>query len=98
MRDSVYTEEDRTRLEESRREYRDRYASAQMIVPLRIMEASRELNRVLAEVDAAAKRIDRGLAREGESAEQLLLRVRQAEPRLVTMRTLMRADLGIRDR
>ncbi|MFE9119048.1 hypothetical protein [Streptomyces sp. NPDC007172] len=98
MRDSVYAEEDRTRLEESRREYRDRYASAQMIVPLRIMEASRDLNRVLAEVDAAAKRIDRGLAREGESAEQLLLRVRQAEPRLVTMRTLMRADLGIRDR
>ncbi|GHB37365.1 hypothetical protein GCM10010331_26030 [Streptomyces xanthochromogenes] len=98
MRDGVYTDEDRTRLEESRRDYRDRYASAQMIVPLRILEASRELNRVLAGVDAAAKRIDRGLAREGESAEELIVTVRQAEPRLVTMRTLMRADLGIRDR
>jgi hypothetical protein len=61
------------------------------------MEASRELNKVLAEVDAAAKRIDRGLARDGESAERLLVEVRQAEPRLVAMRTLMREDLGIRD-
>lgn len=97
IRDGVYTEEDRTRLEESRREYRDHYAAAQMIVPLRVMEASRDLNKVLAEVDATAKRIDRGLARDGESAEHLLIKVRQAEPRLVAMRTLMREDLGIRD-
>ncbi|MFE9401721.1 hypothetical protein ACFYNY_08100 [Streptomyces sp. NPDC006530] len=97
MRDGVYTEDDRTRLEESRREYRDRYAAAQMIVPLRIMEASRELNKVLAEVDATAKRIDRGLAGEGESAARLIVLMRQAEPRLVAMRTLMRQDLGIED-
>ncbi|MFG3281336.1 hypothetical protein [Streptomyces sp. NPDC048111] len=97
MRDGVYTDEDRTRLEESRREYRDRYAAAQMIVPLRVMEASRALNRVLAEVDAGAKRVDRGLGRDGESPEQLLITVRQAEPRLVAMRTLMREDLGILD-
>ncbi|MEU3505009.1 hypothetical protein ABZ726_31285 [Streptomyces hundungensis] len=97
MRDGVYTEDDRTRLEESRREYRDRYAAAQMIVPLRIMEASRELNKVLAEVDAAAKRLDRGLAEEGESAARLIVMMRQAEPRLVAMRTLMRKDLGIED-
>lgn len=97
MRDGVYTEDDRTRLEESRREYRDRYAAAQMIVPLRIMEASRELNKVLAVVDAAAKRLDRGLAEEGESAARLIVMMRQAEPRLVAMRTLMRKDLGIED-
>ncbi|GHF05368.1 hypothetical protein [Streptomyces morookaense] len=97
MRDGIYTEEDRSRLEDSRREYRDHYAAAQMIVPLRIMEASRELNKVLAGVDAAAKRIDRGFARDGESAERLLIEVKQAEPRMVTMRTLMREDLGIRD-
>ncbi|MFD6915743.1 hypothetical protein [Streptomyces virginiae] len=97
IRDGDYAGEDRTRLEDSRREYRDRYAAAQMIVPLRIMEASRELNKVLAAVDAAAKRIDRGLARDGESAEHLLVEVKQAEPRLVAMRTLMREDLGIRE-
>ncbi len=97
MRDGVYTEDDRTRLEESRREYRDRYAAAQMIVPLRIMEASRELNKVLAEVDATAKRLDRGLAEEGESAARLIVMMRHAEPRLVAMRTLMRKDLGIED-
>ncbi|MGW1290607.1 hypothetical protein ACWDBD_41245 [Streptomyces sp. NPDC001118] len=68
-----------------------------MIVPLRIMEASRELNKVLAGIDAAAKRIDRGLARDGESVERLLVELKQAEPRLVAMRTLMREDLRIRD-
>ncbi|MER5883205.1 hypothetical protein ABT160_05205 [Streptomyces sp. NPDC001941] len=97
MRDGLYTDDDRTRLEESRREYRDRYAAAQMIVPLRVMEASRELNKVLAEVDAAAKRVDRGLPRGEESAGTLLTAVRAAAPRLVAMRTLMREDLGIRD-
>ncbi|GDY56084.1 hypothetical protein SVIO_067070 [Streptomyces violaceusniger] len=33
IRDDVYADEDRVRLEEARRDYRDRYAEAQMIVP-----------------------------------------------------------------
>ncbi|WP_330459501.1 hypothetical protein OIB37_23110 [Streptomyces sp. NBC_00820] len=97
IRDGVYAEQDREQLEESRREYRDRYAEAQMVVPERILDASRTLNRVLAGTDAVAKRLDRGLAGDGESAERALLDLKEAEPLLTAMRRLMRADLGVED-
>nr|WSY52215.1 hypothetical protein OG999_20215 [Streptomyces sp. NBC_00886] len=95
IRDGVYTEHERDRLEEARRDYRDRYAEAQMVVPERVLDASRAVNEVLAATDAAAKRLDRGLAREGENAEEILLDLKEAEPRLAAMRLLMRADLGV---
>jgi type II secretory pathway pseudopilin PulG len=97
IRDGVYTELERDQLEEARRDYRDRYAEAQMVVPERILDASRSVNQVLAGSDAVVKRLDRGLARDGESAEEALLDLKEAEPRLAAMRRLMRADLGVRE-
>ncbi|MFJ3303281.1 hypothetical protein ACIPSA_09190 [Streptomyces sp. NPDC086549] len=97
IRDGVYTDQDRDQLEEARREYRDHYAEAQMVVPERILEASRAVNRVLADIDAVVKRLDRGLAQEGESAGQALSDLKGAEPLLTAMRRLMRDDLGLRD-
>ena len=97
IRDGVYTEQDRGQLEEARRDYRDRYAEAQMVVPERILDASRAVNEVLAGVDAVAKRLDRGLAGEEESAQQALLDLKEAEPRLSAMLRLMREDLGVED-
>ncbi|MGX1759509.1 hypothetical protein ACWIG5_21785 [Streptomyces lydicus] len=97
LRDGVYTDDDRAQVEEARRDYRDRYAEAQMIVPQAVLTASRELNVVLAGIDATAKRIDRGLSREGESADQALLDLKAAEPALTTMRRIMREDLGVAD-
>ncbi|MDT3398629.1 hypothetical protein RKE29_18595 [Streptomyces sp. B1866] len=97
IRDGVYTDEDRNQLEEARRDYRDRYAEAQMIVPERVLAASRDVNAVLAEIDATAKRIDRGRARDGETAEGALAELKHVEPRLSAMRGVMRADLGITD-
>lgn len=97
IRDGVYTDDDRDRLEEARRDYRDRYAEAQMIVPERVLTASRDLNTVLAGIDAMAKRIDRGLPREGETAGVALLQLKDAEPRLSAMRRIMREDLGLTD-
>ncbi|MFJ1545887.1 hypothetical protein [Streptomyces sp. NPDC088246] len=97
IRDGVYTEQERTQLEEARLDHRDRYAEAQMIVPERILQASRDLNRVLALGDAAIKRLDRGLARDGESVERALEDLRAADPCLDTMRELMRQDLGVTD-
>ena len=97
IRDRVYTEQERAQLEEARLDHRDRYAEAQMIVPERILQASRDLNRVLANGDAAIKRLDRGLARDGESVERALERLKAADPHLDTMRKLMREDLGIDD-
>lgn len=47
-RDGVLTDEDRERLEEGRRDYRARYAEAQMIVPEAVLDSSREVNVVLA--------------------------------------------------
>lgn len=69
-----------------------------MIVPERILDASRSVNEVLAGIDAAVKRLGRGVAREGESAEDALLDLKEAEPRLSAMRRLMREDLGVVDR
>jgi hypothetical protein len=66
-----------------------------MVVPERVLDASRAVNEVLADVDAAVKRLDRGLPRAGESAEQVLVDLKEAEPRLAAMRRLMRADLGV---
>jgi hypothetical protein len=97
LRDGVYTDDDRIQVEEARRDYRDRYAEAQMIVPEAVLSASRELNVVLAGVDAAAKRIDRGRPREGENADQALLDLKAAEPALTAMRRIMREDLGVAD-
>ncbi|MFJ9911577.1 hypothetical protein [Actinacidiphila glaucinigra] len=97
IRDGVYTAEERDLVEESRRDYRDRYAEAQMIVPERVLEASRDVNRVLAAADAAAKRLDRGLAAGGESARTALEALKDAEPLLRTMQRLMREDLGVTD-
>ncbi|MEV0743100.1 hypothetical protein AB0I51_45915 [Streptomyces sp. NPDC050549] len=95
IRDGVYTELERDQLEEARREYRDRYAEAQMVVPERVLDASRAVNEVLADIDAAVKRLDRGLAQDSESAEQTLLDLKEVVPRLSAMRQLMRADLGV---
>ncbi|MEU5319405.1 hypothetical protein AB0G67_22105 [Streptomyces sp. NPDC021056] len=97
LRDDVYTDHDREQLEEVRREYRDRYAEAQMVVPERILQASRAVNEVLAGIDAVVKRLDRGRARDGESAVRALLDLKEAEPRLSEMRRLMREDLGVAD-
>lgn len=97
LRDGVYTDDERTRVEEARRDYRDRYAESQMIVPEAVLAASREVNVVLAAVDATAKRIDRGLAGDGESAEQALLDLKAAEPALTAMRRIMREDTGVAD-
>ncbi|MER5449033.1 hypothetical protein ACFV29_01200 [Streptomyces sp. NPDC059690] len=97
LRDGVYTEQERDQLEEARRDYRDRYAEAQMVVPERILQASRSVNVVLAGIDAEVKRLDRGLAREGESPEQALVDLKEVEPRLSAMRRLMRQDLGVDD-
>ncbi|GAA2959159.1 hypothetical protein [Streptomyces enissocaesilis] len=97
LRDGVYTDDARAQVEEARRDYRDRYAEAQMVVPEVVLTASRELNVILAAVDATAKRVDRGLSREGESADQALLDLKAAEPALTAMRRIMREDLGVAD-
>nr|WP_206323440.1 hypothetical protein [Streptomyces sp. HNM0574] len=95
LRDGVYTDEDRAHLEETRRDYRDRYAEAQMLVPEHILDASRDVNALLAEADAAAKRVDRGQARPGETPDSALEALRAVTPRLTAMRRLMREDLGL---
>ncbi|MFJ9628622.1 hypothetical protein ACIQPR_02565 [Streptomyces sp. NPDC091280] len=97
IRDGVYTEAEREQLEEARRDHRDRYAEAQLVVPEHVLDASRAVNEVLANTDAAVKRLDRGLARDGETTEQTMRDLAEAEPRLTAMRQLMRTDLGVRD-
>ncbi|MFD5698303.1 hypothetical protein [Streptomyces lasiicapitis] len=97
IRDGVFGEHERSQLEAARLDHRDRYAEAQMIVPQRIMQASREVNSVLAHGDATTKRLDRGVARPDENVEAALHALKAAEPLLAHMRALMRADLGLND-
>jgi len=98
LRDGVYTDHERTALEEARLDYRDRYAEAQMIVPERILEASRAVNRVLAEADGAVKRLDRDRAHDAETPESVRRPLTtEGDRQLATMRQLMREDLGIHD-
>jgi hypothetical protein len=95
LRDGAYGNEERAELEHVRRAYRDRYAEIQMIVPAHILNASREVNAVLADVDAAVKRLDRGRQRDGETAEAVLNDLRKAVPKLHALSEQMRADLGV---
>lgn len=97
LRDGVFTDQERSQVEDARLDYRDRYAEAQMIVPESVLGASREVNTVLARVDAVVKRIDRGTAVPDETPEQALLDLKAAEPKLSAMSHLMRQDLGVTD-
>jgi len=95
LRDGAYGDEERAEVEHVRRSYRDRYAEIQMIVPAHILNASREVNAVLAEVDAAVKRLDRRRQRDGESAESVLEELKKAAPKLHALSEQMRRDLGV---
>jgi hypothetical protein len=97
IRDGVYSDSDRAGVEDIRRTYRDRYAEVQMIVPERVIDAVRTVNKILAEADAAAKRLDRGISRDNESPELILANLKDVEPRLTALTYLMRADLGVKD-
>jgi len=95
IRDDVYSDSDRAEVENIRRTYRDRYAEAQMTVPERVIDAVRAVNKILAEADAAAKRLDRGIPQKDESPELILAALKDAEPKLTALTYIMRADLGV---
>ena len=95
LRDGAYGNEERAELEHVRRTYRDRYAEIQMIVPAHILNASRDVNAVLADVDAAVKRLDRGRQRDGETADSVAEELKKAAPKLHALSEQMRADLGV---
>jgi len=97
LRDKAYSADERTEVENIRRAYRDRYAEIQMIVPQRVLDASRAVNSVLGEVDAAVKRLDRGRQRDGETPESVLADLKEADPRLRTLTEMMREDLGVQN-
>ena len=46
-------------------------------------------------MDAALKRVDRGVPRDGETAVRLLLDLKAADAKLTAMHRLMRQDLGV---
>ena len=94
LRDGVYTDTERDQLERARLDYRDRYAEAQLLVPESVLAASRDLNTVLAGIDATTKRIDRGHPHAGETPDQALLDLKAAEPKLTTLIQTMRREHG----
>ena len=99
LRDGEYTKEDRAEIEHLRRDYRSRYAEAQMFVSEAMLDMAREINRLLAEVDAAVKRIvEQGVQQPSELAESLRVnQLQEAQRKLSYFTSVMRADLGFMD-
>jgi len=98
LRDGNYTKEDRADIERLRREYRGRYAEAQMFVSESILELSRDINSLLVRVDAAVKRLAGSKARPGEEPESLrIVHLKVAEEKIRNFTVVMRADLGFKD-
>ena len=95
LRDGAYGNEERAEVEHVRRAYRDRYAEIQMIVPAHILNAPRDVNAVLAEIDAAVKRLDRGRPLDGETEGSVMDELQKAAPLLHALSEQMRTDLGV---
>jgi len=98
LRDGVYTKHEQVEIERLRREYRGRYAEAQMYVSKSILDLSRDINTVLAEVDAVVKRIVEGVPNPGGTPESLRVnQLRDAEGKIRDFTRVMRTDLGFVD-
>jgi hypothetical protein len=98
LQDENYTKEERADIERLRREYRGRYAEAQMFVSESILELSRDINSLLIRVDAAVKRIVVGKARPGDEPERLrVTQLKTAEEKIRSFTSVMRDDLGFKD-
>ncbi|MEV7415893.1 hypothetical protein [Streptomyces sp. NPDC089919] len=97
LRAGAPTDADRAALEAAKAAHRDRYSEAQMIAPHSVLAPAAAANRALNDVYGRLKRIERGEPAGGEdlgTAEE----AREAVwPLLRTLRTALRADLGIND-
>jgi len=98
LRDGAYTNQQQAETERVRREYRGRYAEAQMYVSESMLNLSRDINTILAEVDAVVKRIVEGIPNPGGSPESLRVsQLKDAEGKIREFTRIMRADLGLTD-
>lgn len=78
-----------------RGEYRFRYAEAQMIVPDRILEIARQIHAILADAYGMLRRLEEGLASEGETPQAVRSLLDTAWEPLRNLRSEMRSDLGV---
>lgn len=89
------TEELRSDLDRVRRDHRLRHAEAQVMVPDAVMTAASTVNRGFGDLYGLLKRLDRGIAEEGEGLDAAQEDMRRLWDALWAMRSVMRIDLGI---
>ncbi|MFF3907849.1 hypothetical protein ACFYZJ_18065 [Streptomyces sp. NPDC001848] len=89
------TDELRSDLDRARRDHRLRHAEAQMMLPDAVMAAASTVNRGFGDLYGLLKRLDRGLAEEGEGLDVAQEDMRRLWDALWELRRVMRADLGI---
>ncbi|WP_369244238.1 hypothetical protein [Streptomyces sp. R41] len=82
-------------VETARADYRRRYAEAQMTVPDTVLTEVRRVDVGLGSVYGVLARLTHGTAREADDIEDVRDEIKQAWRDLSTMRSTMRADLGV---
>ncbi|WP_030410123.1 hypothetical protein [Streptomyces sp. NRRL S-1448] len=89
------TEELRWDLDRARRDHRVRHAEAQMVLPDEVLAAASTVNRGLGNLYGLLKRLDGGVAEQGESVAAAREDTRRLWDAMWRMRHVMRSDLGI---
>ncbi|MEV4999099.1 hypothetical protein [Streptomyces niveus] len=85
----------RQRLTEARDQHRDVYAEAQLRVPEQVLDLAGEVSRELGIVYGMVRRLDDGLAYEGDSVVVVQERIDVLWHRLREVRREMRVELGV---
>lgn len=97
LRDDSVTDDQRSRLDDARREHRARYSDAEMRVPDDVLTTVDEVYRGLNRMYGVLKRLDAGIPphREGESLEQVHTQIVAFWDQLSEMRRIMRWSIGV---
>ncbi|MFJ9863520.1 hypothetical protein [Streptomyces sp. NPDC101165] len=98
LRDGRVTDDQRSRLDEARREHRAQYSEAQMRAADDVLTTVDKVYRGLNRMYGVLKRLDGGFPprREGESLEQVHAQIVATWDQLSEMRRVMRRSIGLR--
>ncbi|MFC4013391.1 hypothetical protein ACFOY2_39620 [Nonomuraea purpurea] len=97
IRDDKIGEEVRADLAQARRSFIERHAEAQMTAPREVLVAAGAVRGHLSSWYGLVRRLDQGIAHEGETLDTAFANSERFWERIECMRTAMRSDLGIVD-
>ncbi len=97
LKAGLLTDDQRSRLDDARREHRARFSEAQMLVPDDVLTTAEDVYRRLSRIYGVLKRLDGGFPprREGESLDQAHSQIVELWDELSEMRRMMRQSIGV---